>query len=766
MEPTTFAALLKRYRIAAGLTQEALAERASLSTRAVSDLERGLSRAPRYDTLDLLTRAMNLSAEQRAALFAAARPPLPGDDTKAAPLQVLPFPPTALLGREQEVTRALDLLQARGVRLLTLTGPGGVGKTRLALELAHTLRAGFADGLAWIDLTALRDPSLVPQTVAQVLGLREQADHAFPEQVRAFLQGKQFLLLLDNFEHLLEAADFVANLLVSCPRLQVLVTSRAPLHLRAEQQLLLTPLTPAAAVTLFRERAQRLQPHLDATEPSVAAICEQVDRLPLAIELAAAHVRVLSLPVLLERLSDRLLFLRGGARDLPERQRTMHEAIAWSYHLLPPTQQRWFRALSIFMGGYTLAAAESICWGEEPITSDEGLSTIAALIDASLVQVETTGDGLPRYSMLEVIREYAAEQLRAAGEEEDYQRRHAEYYAALAEEAERSGSGQGSRETHLERESANGRAALHWAYERGEMTLGLRLATWFGSFWIRRGQMSEGNLWLERMLALDEALGMQAASPAVHSRALYYASRLTMHLGKRDRALALAEEALALGERTKDQSDISNALAMLGSIALASGKEDEAATYFTESYVAAKRAKDAGDTHQISLALLNLGELARKRGDVARATEFLEEALADVRAIDMTWGIANILTLLGHLARQQQDYERAKVRYRESLALYHRLGNATYTAWCLEGIAAVACAEGRYQHATRLCAAAAALRVAAQTPLPPAEQDDFDKVVMTARAELDERIFTEQWRIGSTMTQDDAFSYALIGLPT
>jgi tetratricopeptide (TPR) repeat protein len=216
-------------------------------------------------------------------------------------------------------------------------------------------------------------------------------------------------------------------------------------------------------------------------------------------------------------------------------------------------------------------------------------------------------------------------------------------------------------------------------------------------------------------------------------------------------------------ERTGDQTDISNTLARLGSIALALGAEDEAATYFTESYVAAQRAKDAGDPHQISLALLNLGELARKRGDVARATEFLEEALANVRAIDMTWGIANILTMLGHLARQQQDYERAKVRYRESLALYHRLGNATYTAWCLEGIAAVACAEGRYQHATRLCAVAAALRVAAQTPLPPTEQDDFDKVVMTARAELDERTFTEQWRIGSTMTQDDTFSYALVG---
>src|SRR3989440_1475821 len=763
MEPTTFGVLLKHYRMAAGLTQEALAERANLSTRAISDLERGLSRAPRYDTLDLLTTAMSLSAEQRAALFAAARPPLPGDGTKVAPLQVLPFPPTALLGREQEVTQACDLLQVGGVRLLTLTGPGGVGKTRLALELAHTLRAGFADGLAWLDLTALRDPSLVPQTVAHVLGLREQVDQAFPEQVRAFLQGKQFLLLLDNFEHLLEAADFVANLLVHCPRLHILVTSRTPLHLRAEQQLVLTPLTQAAAVTLFRERAKRVQPNLDATESSVAAICEQVDRLPLAIELAAAHVRVLSLPLLLERLSDRLRFLRGGARDLPERQRTMQEAIAWSYNLLPPTQQRWFRWLSIFRGGYQLSAAESICWGEDPIASDEGLSTIAALVDASLVQVETTRDGLPRYRLLEVIREHAAEQRRTAGEEEYSKLRHAEYYAALAEEAERFGSGQGSREAHLERESANGRAALDFADERGEVALGLRLATWFGFFWIKRGQMSEANLWLERMLALDEARGPQAASPAVRSRALYYASRLTIHLGRRDRALALAKEALALAGRTGDQSNISNALALLGSIALAGGAEDEATTYFTESYAAAKR---AGDTHQISLALLNLGELARKRGDVARATEFLEEALADVRAIDMTWGIANILTLLGHLARGQQDYEHAKVRYRESLALYHRLGNATYSAWCLEGIAAVACAEGSYQHATRLCAAAAALRVAAQTPLPPTEQDDFEKVVMTARAELDERTFTAEWRIGSTLAQDGAISYALMGLPT
>jgi tetratricopeptide (TPR) repeat protein len=237
-----------------------------------------------------------------------------------------------------------------------------------------------------------------------------------------------------------------------------------------------------------------------------------------------------------------------------------------------------------------------------------------------------------------------------------------------------------------------------------------------------------------------------------------------MHLGRNERAEALAREALALAKQTGDHFEITHVLATLGSVALASGKEDEASAYYAESYAAAKRADDAGDARPIGLALLNLGELARKRGDIVHATALLEEALAWTRALDFTWGIANILTLLGHLAREQQDYEQAKERYRESLAIYRRLGNATYTAWCLEGITAVACAEGNYERATRLAAAAAVLRSAAQTPLPPAELEDFDKVVMTAQAELDERVFTEQWYIGSTLTQDDAISYALMGL--
>src|SRR6266542_1259042 len=763
MELTSLGTLLRQYRLAVGLTQEALAARANLSTRALSDLERGLSRAPRFDTLELLTRAMHLSAEQRAALFAAARPTLPSAAAPARPLLLLPVPPTALIGRAQEVTRGLSLLRERGARLLTVTGPGGVGKTRLALQLAHDLRDRFADGLAWIDLTAIRDPALVSQVVAQTLRLPEHVDRAFLEQVRAFLQKKQFLLLFDNFEQVCAAADFVADLLVSCPRLQVLVTSRAPLHLRAERQLVLTPLTRAAAMALFQERAQGMQLGMQDCSPTVASICDQLDRLPLAIELAAAHTRVLSLPLMLERLANRLQFLRGGARDLPERQRTMQAAIAWSFDLLTPAQQRAFRALGIFLGGCTLEAAVAVGWGADLSASDDVLSTIAALVDASLVEVDMASDAPPRYRMLAVIREYALEQLHAAGEEKVYQQRHATYYADLAEEAERFSPAQGSRESELEQESANGRAALQWAYAQGETALGLRLAEGFGLFWQRRGQMREAEMWLSRMLVVDAAAGARAAPLTVRSRALYAAAMLAMHLGRYDRAMALASEELALAKRTGDQADISKALVRLGAIALATGKEEQAAAYFTESYAAANR---AGGEDAQSLPLLNLGEIARKRGDFARASALLEEALATVRANEMTWGIANILTMLGHLARQQQEYARAKARYRESLALYYGLGNATYTAWCLEGIAAVAGAEQRYAHATRLLAAAAALRQAAQTPLPPTEQEEVDTVVMTARAELDERSFSEEWRIGSTMAQDEAIADVLMGLAT
>jgi transcriptional regulator with XRE-family HTH domain len=356
-EPTQFGTLLKRYRTAAGLTQEALAARAQISARTVADLERGISRVPRHDTLEMLLKALSLTPQQRALLLTTVRPEMAGPAPRAHSASPPPLPPTALIGREQEMMHAMTFLQRDGVRLLTLTGPSGVGKTRLGIELAQELGQRFEDGVVYVALAPLRDPSLLPAMLAQALGLRESPLGQVSEQVQAYVQEKQLLLVLDNFEQIRQAAPFIADLLASCPRLQILVTSRAPLHVRGEQELALAPLELEAAVALFRARAQAVQPERDYAWSDVAAICEQVDRLPLAIELAAMHIKVLALPLLLERLTSRLTLLREGAQDLPERQRTMQSAIAWSYELLTAAQQRCFRALGVFLGGWTLDAA-------------------------------------------------------------------------------------------------------------------------------------------------------------------------------------------------------------------------------------------------------------------------------------------------------------------------------------------------------------------------------------------------------------------------
>jgi predicted ATPase/DNA-binding XRE family transcriptional regulator len=755
-EPTQFGTLLKRYRIAAGLTQEALGARANVSARTIADLERGISRIPRHETLALLLEALSVTEQQRALLLSTIRPEMTVSTPRIHSMSPPPIPPTVLIGREQEMARAMTFLQRDGVRLLTLTGPSGVGKTRLGIQLAQDLGERFEDGVVFLALAPLRDPSLLPATLAQALRLRESSEGQLSEQVQAYVQEKQLLLVLDNFEQIRQAAPFIADLLATSPRLQILVTSRAPLHVRGEQEFTIAPLALDEAVALFRARAQAVQPDNDYVWTDVAAICEQVDCLPLAIELAAMHVKVLALPLLRERLRSRLTLLREGAQDLPERQRTMQNAIAWSYDLLTAAQQRCFRALGVFFGGWTLEAAEAVCWQEGLLARDEVLMAMAALIDHSLVSSENSIHGVPRFSMLETLREYALVCLRAAGEEEQTRRQHATYFAERAEQI--GWPIQQNQEVHLRQDFPNLRAALHWAAERREVVLGLTLALHFGGLLFIHGQVREASAWLEQMLALDAEAGAHASPLPLRLSAHYAAARLAMSWGRKEQATALAQEMLHLAERSGDHANQSLAHSNLGVLAQARGENAQATAHFAASYT---QAKLSGDSRALGLARLNLAESARLQGDLGRAKALLEEALSEARTVEFTWGVANTLTLLGHLAREQQDYPLARTCYRESLGLYRTLSNPTYTAWCLEGMAALDCAEHHYKRATQLCAAAAAFRLKEQTPLPPAEQGPFDQTVLATRAALDEATFNNAWATGSALTQDEAIDTAL-----
>jgi predicted ATPase/class 3 adenylate cyclase len=692
----------------------------------------------------------------------------------------LPVQPTPLLGREEALAAVCAWLRRDGARLVTLTGPGGIGKTRLAIQAAAELIEDFPDGVWFVRLSRLIDPSLVAPTIAQALGLKEQAGQPIAETLRAHLADKRLLLALDNFEQVVGAAGEVAALLEASPGLRALVTSRAPLRLRGEREYPLVPLplpqsgrgplpedlSRYAAVALFIERAQAAKPDFAVTAanaPAVAEICARLDGLPLAIELAAARVKTLPPEALLARLSHGLQLLSGGARDADKRQRTMRAAIAWSEDLLSPVERTLFRRLAVFVGGATLEAAEAVCAtpeGIEPLDLDL-LDGLSALVEHSLVQQREEG-GEPRFGMLHVIREYALERLEASDggtEAEALRRAHAMSLVALVEQSrgKQAGPEAAAWLDRLEREHDNLRAALGWARDRGEAELGLHLAGILARFWKVRGHFREGRAWVEELLALEAGqIDPVMARPRLaeaRARALLNGGALAMEEGDYATGETWTDQARALALAAGDLVMARQALTNLGLIATHKGDLEGAAACYLDSLALAR---ELGDQRGMATVLTNLGYVASLRGDLEGSEARLAEGLALARELDDRNQIALCLNNLGVVARKRGDVAQAEALLREALALCWALGNPGRCAMVLASLAETAGVAGQGERAARLLGASAALREMIGAPQPPQEQ-----TVAAARAALGEEAWAAAFAAGRALTLEQAAAEAL-----
>ena len=725
------AALLKRHRQTAELSQEELAARAGVSVRSISNIERAVPHRPRKDTLRLLADALSLSGADRDAFLAAARlgasptPPVARPLTTPEsdqPYALLPMPPTPLIGRQREVGHALGFLQSDHLRLLTLCGPPGVGKTHLAIEVAHRALALFADGAAFVDLAPLRDFTLLGVSILVRLGIKPPADGSWKDALQTDLRDRCMLLILDNFEHLLPAAPLVADLLAACPHLKVLATSRQPLSVRGEHEFSIDPLplpdpaTPSDAISLtdnpaialFTQRAQAVLPGFSLSPSNaahVAAICRSLDGLPLALELAAARLKLLPPDALLARLEHRLTVLTGGAQDLPARQRTLRATLAWSDALLAPEQRALFRRLAIFAGGADLAAIETIhrmLGGDETTLLDD----LAALVDHHLVLRSDAG-GTVRLSMLETIREYACEQLRTAHELDAARRAHATHYLLFAERAEPAlGGADGTRMlVELEVEHNNLRAALGWSREVADAEIGLRLAAALWRFWSIHGHLREGRDWLETLLALDAR--QREVALHVRAKALHGAGVLAYHQDDYARAIQLYEECLALRRTLHDRSGIA---AMLNNLAIIAAQQDDypRAIVLYEESLALK--EEAHDERGVATTLNGLGIVLDLQGEHERAWELLSRSLAIKRRLGDRAGCARSVNNLADVAYRCGDYDRAIALCEESLALGRELHYPDTIAIAFLNFGQIALARGELARARELLEESLALR--------------------------------------------------------
>jgi predicted ATPase/class 3 adenylate cyclase len=760
-------------------------------------------------------RLKDLSRPER--VFQLTAPDLPSEFPPLRTLESrtnnLPLQATPLIGREREVEAACGLLRNSETRLLTLLGPGGTGKTRVGLQVAAELADDFEDGVFFVPISAITDPALVAPTIARTLGLSEGAQP--PEELlEGYLRDRQTLLLLDNLEQVIEAAPVVERLLSGAANLKILATSRIPLGLYGEYEFPVPPLslpdpdslpplehlTEYEAIRLFVERARAVRPDFSLTEengPAVVEICKRLDGLPLAIELAAARIKLLPSRVLLDKLGNRLKILTGGARNLPERQRTLRNAIEWSYELLDEGEKLLFGRLGVFSGGATLEAIEAVCDAEGDLPTDvfDGASS---LLDKSLLRQEEGAAGEPRFAMLETIHEFANVKLAESGEVEAVRRAHAEYFLILAEVAEPMlwGAEDAAWLDRLEREHGNMRAALSWAIEHDEGELALRLGGALRWFWYMEGYYGEGRRWLEATLGKD----WRAAAAEARAKALEGVGWLASGQGDLDRAQAAAEEGLKLSaEAVLGDVVVADLQNVLGeAVARQRGDYEWAAKLLTESLALHRK---AGDIRGIAWSLCNLANVTSDRGDYEQAKELYEEGLALSRELDgaellgaylinlgyesllegeperaialneeatelfrkrgRRGGLQHTLGNLGWATLLRGDFERAETLHKQSLRVSQDLGDKLVASDSVEGLACTAGARGEAERSAILFGAAEGQREAEGYEQAPRDRSLREPYLAAAHAQLGEAAWSAAWEKGRSMQLEDTIGYAL-----
>ena len=686
----------------------------------------------------------------------------------------LPIQLSSFIGRQREITEVKRLLSI--ARLVTLTGAGGSGKTRLALHVARELIDSFNDGVWWVELAALSDPELVPQIVMKALGMLEQSSHMPTDTLLDYLREKDLLLVLDNCEHLIDAcAQQIILLMQHCPNVHILATSRAALNLDGEyiwivpslelpnrsSHLSTSKLQQYDAIKLFMERASAISATLKLTDQNAAAItqiCQRLDGIPLAIELAAARVKVLSVEGIAARLEDALRLLTEGKRSAPQRHQTLRATLDWSYDLLPILEQIVFCRLSVFAGGFTLEAAEAICNGDN-VQADDVMNLLMHLVDKSLL-VKPEQDKESRYRMLEPLRQYAYAKLLDVDNVEILRKQHLTYFLAFAEKASTELTGRNQLEwfQRLELERDNLRAALGWALERGAGDAAIRLCLALALFWGMYGYVGEGRQWLQRTLNADYVQHIQSAPTTERLRygyVLNWASDLASRQGDYQAARAFAERGLILLRELDDKQGIAFALYNLGLLAHNQGNY-KAARKLDEEALALWRA--LGNNWGIAHALEDLGLIALAQHDNATARKLFEENLALWRELDVQGGIAFSFNELGLVSLAQGDYEGAKKYLEESLTLHHGLGNKWGIVHNLTAWASLAFAQKFMQRAAKLSGAVAGLLLASGASLDEPEGTMHSTTVSALRTQLDETTFAKEWTEGHTLTLEQAMA--------